>query len=501
MATVNYRNGRAEVRFYDHRGDRRSVALGKITKRAAESALTHIQGLLNSKIGGLQANAENIVWVSNQRSRIVDYLAGLDLIQPRKVEAVAVTPEVKQVPTIDDWFSQYIENRQGSEGTKIVWTRAKNQAVKFFGKGCRIDSITTGGAITWFEQMLNGDKSGKGILAEATARKMVGVARQVFKRAVKFKHISENPFADEDLKTTVGHREKQYIDLPTIQQLLQILPSAEWRAVVIFARFAGMRVQSELPLLKWSDVLWDEDRFVVRRSPKTKTTRRTPIFPEIRQALEDLLPITGESEYVLNVMRTKSKNWRTPLEKMMERAGMKPWDALFNALRASGETDIAQKYGLQCAVEWVGNSVQIAMKHYVRATAADFERAANQDSSFAPKVAPESVGTEGNGTEPLPVLLPSLQAENPAIAGKPNKKRASGITSLARKVDDIGLETIGGTAVLETTCEEPTCNEKPIAPKVAPNNAEFNLQTVIDAWPRLSESQRQQIFNVIDSAT
>lgn len=216
--------------------------------------------------------------------------------------------------------------------------------------------------------MLNGDNKGKGMLAEATARKMVGVARQVFKRALKSEKITKNPFSDEELKTTIGHRDKEYIDVPTIQQLLQILPSAEWRAVVIFARFAGMRVQSELPLLKWSDVLWDEDRFVVRRSPKTKTTRRTPIFPEIRQALEDLLPITGESEYVLNVLRTKSKNWRTPLEKMMEKAGIKPWDALFNSLRASGEIDIARVYGLQCATEWVGNSVQIALKHYVKAT-------------------------------------------------------------------------------------------------------------------------------------
>ena len=100
MATVNYRNGRAEIRFYDHRGDRRSVALGKVTKRAAESAMTHIQGLLNSKIGGLQPDAENVRWVSNQRPRIVDYLAGLELIQPRKVEVVAVAPEVKQAPKL-----------------------------------------------------------------------------------------------------------------------------------------------------------------------------------------------------------------------------------------------------------------------------------------------------------------------------------------------------------------------------------------------------------------
>ncbi|MFO0428038.1 MAG: hypothetical protein ACK526_15850 [Planctomyces sp.] len=87
------------------------------------------------------------------------------------------------------------------------------------------------------------------------------------------------------------------------------------------------------------------------------------MFPEIRQALEDLLLITGDGEFVLGVLREKSANWRTPLGKMLRRAGLKTWKALFNSLRASAEIDIARTYGLQCATEWVGNSVQIAMRH------------------------------------------------------------------------------------------------------------------------------------------
>ena len=114
-------------------------------------------------------------------------------------------------------------------------------------------------------------------------------------------------------------------------------------------------------------------------------------------------------------------------------------------MRASGETDIARTHGLQCAVQWVGNSVQIAMKHYVRATAEDFKKAANQDTSFAPKVAPEPACIEGNGAELLPRLLPSRSTERPAKHSKSNKKRASGEISLAREVDDIGLEPTTST--------------------------------------------------------
>ena len=147
----------------------------------------------------------------------------------------------------------------------------------------------------------------------------------------------------------------------------------------------------------------NDSRFPIRprrgAEPKNKKTRLTPIFPEIRQILEELGPITGKSEYVLNVMRTKSKNWRMPLEKMMKSAGMTLWPDPFNALRSSAATDIAKKYGTACEAEWLGHSPQTALKHYLRASDADFEHATNQKSNFAPKVAPESVGTKVNGME------------------------------------------------------------------------------------------------------
>ncbi|GEM_PF-2376537 len=240
MASVNYRNKRAEVRFYDHQGNRRTVALGAIPKRAAESAASHIQSLVNSKIGGLQPYPENFTWASDQRPRVVDYLARLGLIQPRQTEVIAVQPEIELATTLEQWFNEYIEGRNPVEGTRHVWNRAKNQAMKFLGRFRRIDSISVSDAITWSERMLKGDSKGKGKLAVATAHKMMGVCRQVFERAKTFEHIKKNPFVDKSLKVAVGHREKDYIDVPTVQQWLKILPSTEWRALIVFARFAGM---------------------------------------------------------------------------------------------------------------------------------------------------------------------------------------------------------------------------------------------------------------------
>lgn len=455
--------GKRKIRFYDHTGKRRAIHFGKIPRRLAESHALHIEALVNAKRGKFQAEADHFKWAGEQNQRLQKTLARIGLIPPLVEVIPEPSPEPKQVPTLNDWFVRYIDNRPGSDGSRKVWNRARQQAVKFFGKDRSIEQIRVGDALDWFEAM----QRGKGKLAATTARKMVGVARQVFKRALKSGHISSNPFHDDELPTSIANRDKEYIDLPTIQGVLAVLSSAEWRAVIVFARFAGMRVQSELPLLKWSDIDEQENRFTVY-SPKTKKTRRVPLFSEIKQALDDLRPITGETEFVLKSLREKSSNWRTPLEKILTREGITTWAPLFNCLRSSAEIDIARAFGVVAATEWVGNSVQVAMKHYLKTTPEDFHRAANQASDLGPKSGPVAARTDENGQTLDPNLVPSETPLESAKHGKPNKKRASEQNPETRSVDDIGLEAKCGTAVLETVCDEQPFRDAGFGPKSGP---------------------------------
>jgi hypothetical protein len=88
-----------------------------------------------------------------------------------------------------------------------------------------------------------------------------------------------------------------------------------------------------------------------------------------------------------------------------------------------------------------------------------------------------------------------------SVLGEPTKKdfAKNDVSPYGERVDDIGLETIGGTTVQETTCEESLVDQKPFAPKVAPIAFDSDLQAIIDEWPRLSDSQRQYIVKVIDA--
>ena len=59
----------------------------------------------------------------------------------------------------------------------------------------------------------------------------------------------------------------------------------------------------------------------------------------------------------------------------MERAGIETWPKLFQNLRASCSTELAQEFPAHVAAAWIGHSVEIANKHYWQVTDDDFARA------------------------------------------------------------------------------------------------------------------------------
>ena len=429
MAAIEkYGRDRYRIRFYDHRNDRRTITVGKIPKRAAQSAAGHIQALVNARKGGLEPDSPAVKWAGNQSPRIIDALAELELITGRSKKE----PE-KEIPTLSDWFTSYIEKRKGADSSKRIWTQARKKAEEHFGRSRPIDQITVGEALEWYESMQKD-------LAEATCRKTISISRQVFKRAVKSGILTVNPFNDDELPVAIGAKEKPYIDVRLIEQVLKILSSAEWRAVVVLARYGGLRVQSEVPGMKWSDIDWDNNRFAFY-SPKTKTVRQVPLFPSIREALEELQPITGEGEYVLRALRTKSKNWRTPLEKMLKRAGIQPWPAMFNSLRSSAAIDVCREYGMAAVVEWIGHSEAVSLKHYQRTIDSDFQRAAElglgHTQKHGPRYGPTVTESKRNETK-VDAIAKNANSED---ACETNKKRAPVEKTEARLLHPEGFET------------------------------------------------------------
>ena len=64
------------------------------------------------------------------------------------------------------------------------------------------------------------------------------------------------------------------------------------------------------------------------------------------------------------------------IERIILRAGLKPWPKLFQNLRSTRETELAERWPEHVICAWIGNSRVVARKHYLQVTEEHFEQAA-----------------------------------------------------------------------------------------------------------------------------
>ena len=101
-----------------------------------------------------------------------------------------------------------------------------------------------------------------------------------------------------------------------------------------------------------------------------------PLFPELRPYLEDVFEQAAPgAEYVITRYRNTNVNLRTQLLRIIKLAGLKPWPKLFQNLRSTRETELAENYPMHVICTWIGNSQAVATKHYLQVTEEHFKRA------------------------------------------------------------------------------------------------------------------------------
>ncbi|MFG0249072.1 MAG: hypothetical protein ACF8OB_09325, partial [Phycisphaeraceae bacterium JB051] len=79
-----------------------------------------------------------------------------------------------------------------------------------------------------------------------------------------------------------------------------------------------------------------------------------------------------------NLILTKffQANLRTQLQRIIQRAGLEAWPMLWQNLRSTRETELADQIPAHVASTWIGNSVAVAVKHYLQVTDDHFKQAA-----------------------------------------------------------------------------------------------------------------------------
>jgi hypothetical protein len=121
-----------------------------------------------------------------------------------------------------------------------------------------------------------------------------------------------------------------------------------------------------------------------------------PMFPELRPYLEAVWDEAEPgTEFVITRIRDNNANLRTQLQRIIVNAGLKPWPKLFQNLRATRATELADEFPSNVAADWLGHSVMIADKHYRQTTDEHFAKALH-DPTLQPAVTTASDGSEGN---------------------------------------------------------------------------------------------------------
>jgi len=381
MASISTEGKNRELKritYRDSTGKQRTLRLGKCPKSVAETARVAIGHLVIAKRHGSVPHSDAVRWLDSIDETLYSRVAALELCQPR---------QTAKVVTLADLLDRFDTATTVKTGTRTTYRQAYRTLRDYFGASAPIDSITPAHADQWrkaiTEPTAGLDESGRPVkaLAQATVAKRVRVSKAVFQKAVRWGLIPSNPFADLRAGSQSNPDRAFYVSREAINPILEACPDEQWRAIVALSRFAGLRCPSEVVTLRWGDVNWERGRLMVR-SPKTAgheghAVRVVPIAPELRQILHDLFVQAEDMvEAVVPRLRNGSINLRTQFERIIAKAGEKPWPRLFHNMRASCATDWVERFPAHVVAGWLGHSPMIAAQHYLQTRDAHFDLAA-----------------------------------------------------------------------------------------------------------------------------
>ncbi len=352
--------------FFGSGTNRRCLYIGKASTRDAEKIHKHVESLVSSKVTKMMDPAAG-AWVASLDDEFYTKLSDLELVPSRKNE------KIKLVELIRDFEA----SKSVKASTMITYKQCTKSICEYFGADRLISTITPLDALKWRKSLADSH------IATATASKRTTVAKQMFRRAVKWEILKSNPFEDVVAGSQANPSRAFFVSRESIQLVLDRCPHPQWRAIIGLSRFAGLRCPSEVMGLQWSDVHFDRARLVIWCEKTShiagKERREVPIVPELMQILLDAHAAAEPgTDQVITRYRETAANLRTQFYRILRRAGLAPWPRLFHNMRASCETELAQDHPAHVTAEWMGHSPQIAAKHYMMVRDTDFTKASNK---------------------------------------------------------------------------------------------------------------------------
>ena len=346
---ITRKNGKAWRIELSNGEERIIISLGKMPKKTAETCLSMVEQISAANAAGQPYSVEVASWTQNVGDELHAKLVNAGLLRQR------------QRRTLEKFISDYIMERSDwKPATLKAFRTATKKMMFFFGKDTPLENVTAEQSHKYKAELLR--KHSQGYTAKQIER-----ARCLFTAAVNRKLLTENPFA-----TVVAGRhhnpDKMYfVSVEEFQALIDACNSPKQRLIIALARYGGLRCPSELVGLKWSEVNWEKNRFIVH-SPKTegqgKAKRFVPIFKELYPFFREAFESAPESVDRVFPEFTAEKSLGAFIAKTATRAGVVLWVKPFQNMRSTRATELIEEYPAHVVNAWLGHTEAVAMAHY-----------------------------------------------------------------------------------------------------------------------------------------
>ena len=357
---------------------KRTIGLGSIGKRPAEQVLHRIEDLAAAVRTGTTPDPATRAWLASLDGKLRRRLVALGLAEPGAVQA--------ELGTLGPFLTVCLERQRSGVKPQTMrrLEQGRDSLLDYFGADRPVHAITEADAED-YQRWLRHEaphrrREGVNGFAEATVGKRCKDARQWFRYALRQRLIQVNPF-DAVTCASPATEHHAYIGPADAAAVMDALPDAGWRLLFALACWGGLRVVSEPRALTWADVDWERGPLLVR-SPKTEHlaghgSRVVPLFPEVEGPLREVYELApdGGVKVLPWLSERSSAALRKPMQRAIDRAGVKPWPRLWHNLRSTRQTELERHFPSHVVCAWLGNSRAVAAKHYLQVTDDDYTAA------------------------------------------------------------------------------------------------------------------------------
>ncbi|NBO46708.1 MAG: hypothetical protein EBU85_06855, partial [Actinobacteria bacterium] len=385
VSKAKKRTGRVYFRIC---GARHVINLGAaVNQKQRRSFLNHLNRLIGAKSAGVKPDKADLEWVAQLPDRVHEQIHQRGLCAARIKEVVFAD-------YLDEYFKNQAVCSRAAVSTVERWQTARGHARNYFGSRT-LQSLTREDAQKFRNHLLGkAGQCGK-TMSDATVRKNCSIVSGAVVEAVKRGLIASNPFDAVPKGNIASPDSEKVVPADEVLKVINFTDSPEDKILLGLARFAGLRIPSEIQEMRWSDVQFGTgllEVHAIKTKRHGKTRRVIPMDPRLVDILKSCKPkAASEEDFVLPYLRTHSA-LGVRFRRLCRGAGVALWDKCFTSLRKSFASEMCKDHSPADVAAWLGNTTPVFIKHYLRQQGEGYTR------KVAAEFAAQAGGVNSGGT-------------------------------------------------------------------------------------------------------